>query len=127
MFAVMALVGCGGGNAPERGEVQGVVTNSNGPVSGAIIRFYPEEGRPSVGTTDGQDHYALAYTADYSGAELGTHEIRVTIVGEAPPAPENGMEAAPPSETFVMPTPATVDPGENTIDIDMSTATPLGG
>lgn len=124
-LAATALVGCGGGSGPELGEVQGVVTNNNGPVSGAEVRFFPEEGRPSVGTTDEQGHYTLGYSADYSGAKVGTHEVRVTIIGEAPPASPNATEKpVPPTQMFVMPAPVTVNAGENTVDIDLSKARP---
>ncbi len=121
----LAFVGCQQAG-PELGQVEGVVTNANGPVANATVEFHPTEGRPSFGTTDEQGRYTLSYSNDLTGATLGEHEIRVSVPGEAPKVPEGATEVPPPATTLMMlQDKVTVTSGDNQIDIDLTRARPM--
>lgn len=123
--ATLALMGCQQAG-PELGQVQGVVTNANGPVANATVEFHPAEGRPSYGTTDEQGRYTLNYSNEFTGATLGEHEIRVSVPGNAPPVPEGATEVPPVPVTLMAVTEkATVTNGDNQIDIDLTRARPM--
>ncbi|MCC9607806.1 carboxypeptidase regulatory-like domain-containing protein [Blastopirellula sp. JC732] len=76
---VVAAIGCGGdANTPPLGEVTGHVTLNGEPLDGATVEFIPENGRPSIGLTDGGGNYSLQFRADTPGAVLGKHSVRIT-------------------------------------------------
>jgi hypothetical protein len=79
-LCALLLTGCGGpGNV---GGVEGVVTLDGKPLPNAMVQFQPENGRPSVGTTDADGRYVLQYTADATGAALGRHTVRISTGGK---------------------------------------------
>ena len=125
LVAILLLTGCGE-SGPELGLVSGTVTNAQGPVAGATVEFHPESGRPSYGTTAADGKYQLAFTSDRPGAMLGSHRIRVSIsnAGAAPAGAEEVLEVEP--TLLAVPTPVTVEPGENTIDVDLTKAVAMG-
>jgi hypothetical protein len=71
---LVALAGCGG---PNVAKVTGTLTYKGHPVTNAFIDFVPEHGRPSVGETDDQGHFKLAYDRKTDGVELGKHKVSV--------------------------------------------------
>jgi hypothetical protein len=77
LVTVFALIvaGCGGSGL---GEVTGKVTLDGQPLAGAIVTFYPQEGRPSIGMTDSEGNYELGFTASEKGAVVGKHTVRIT-------------------------------------------------
>ncbi len=88
MLAVCCLVlslglcaGCNSGTV-ETGSVAGSVTMDGAPVAGARVVFTPEQGRRSVGATDREGKYELAFTEDQKGAVLGTHSVSIEWTGE---------------------------------------------
>ncbi|QDU62955.1 hypothetical protein Pan216_38290 [Planctomycetes bacterium Pan216] len=89
-------VGCGAKSDVKLGQVHGKVTLDGMPLSGALVSFYPEKGRPSTATSDAEGFYELQYTPKQPGALLGPHTVRITtaqVQGEgAGPA---GMEIVP--------------------------------
>ena len=125
LIAVLALAGCGE-SGPELGLVSGTVTNAQGPVANATVEFHPETGRPSYGTTAADGKYELAYTADRKGAVVGSHRIRVSLsnTDAVSAGGEEVLEVEP--TLLAVPTPVTVEAGENTIDVDLATAVRLG-
>ena len=75
-LAVLPLVGCDSG--PATGLVSGVVTIDGKPIGGAVVNFYPTDGRASTGTTDANGQYELAFTRQKMGAVLGSHKVTIT-------------------------------------------------
>jgi hypothetical protein len=74
---IVSLLGCGGSDAPPLGRVSGRVTVNGQPVEGITVMFQPDNGRPSLGTTNADGYYELRYTADLRGAVVGNHTVRV--------------------------------------------------
>jgi len=71
----VAVTGCGGGTAGVV-PVEGTLTYQGQPVEGVSIQFEPVAGnRPSTGATDASGHFALVYTIDEKGAEVGKHNV----------------------------------------------------
>lgn len=121
LVSLLLFAGCSEGG-PDRGRVTGTVTWDGDPVSDATVCFLPSEGRASVGTTDENGFYKLAYAKGQTGALLGEHKITI---------------AHDPNDTSIVPardlpsvlgqrkrTPLrrTVEPGSNTFDIEISEA-----
>ncbi|QDT14423.1 carboxypeptidase-like regulatory domain-containing protein [Alienimonas californiensis] len=122
-LAVAVASGCGGpSDRPELGEVSGTVTDGGAPVVNASVEFHPQEGRPSVGTTDAEGRYSLQYTVDAAGAKVGTHTVRISPYNEPPPPPDSadaGKPAPPPAAPVTVPEPVNVEAGENTFNFDL--------
>ena len=76
----IAFAGCGGGG--NFGEVEGTVTLDGNPLPNALIGFYPEGGRASVGSTDSEGHYVLQYTGKQKGASVGSHKVTISTAIE---------------------------------------------
>jgi hypothetical protein len=73
------LAGCGGGG-PQVAPVTGRVTLDGRPLELADVTFQPDGSqRPSVGRTDADGRYALAYKRGQSGAIVGNHSVRIHI------------------------------------------------
>ena len=87
LVAVSTLCGCGGGSpgdAPDLGQVKGVVTLDGKPVAGATINFTPEGGgASSTAVTDEQGNYELRYIRDEMGAKVGKHRVMISTFQEA--------------------------------------------
>lgn len=77
------IVGCGGSDLPELGQVSGVVTLNGQPVDGANVEFIPQSGRPSLGITDAQGKYTLLYLTTVEGAVVGSHTVVIRTVRAA--------------------------------------------
>ncbi len=75
----LLLMGCGP-NGPQLSEVRGKVTVDGKPVPRAEIAFVPEQagGSPSLGRTDAEGNYRLAFTQDRYGALIGKHKVTIT-------------------------------------------------
>lgn len=74
------FVGCGGdlGLTP----VTGTVTLDGKPLPNAEVVFRPEDGRPSLGTTDDQGRFELRYSSDQMGAVQGKHKVSISTRGD---------------------------------------------
>ena len=78
----LACVGCGE-SGPPLGQVSGTVTMDGEPLANALVTFTPEAGgRGSMGKTDGNGKYELAFV-DSKGALIGNHKVSVTTVQES--------------------------------------------
>ena len=138
LFAAACLTGCGGpSDLPELGEVSGVVTDGGAAVPNATLEFQPENGRPSMGRTDAEGRYVLNYTADYPGAKISQHQVRITPLAGPPPAAPDSTASGSTEPMILLPEPSkkktksgplqmpelvTVEAGENTINFDLSEA-----
>lgn len=80
--AALALVGCGGRrDTPALGEVTGKVTLDGQPLANAKVEFIPASGRPSFGESGADGSYRLEYTANYTGAVVGQHTVKIRTGG----------------------------------------------
>lgn len=70
----LLAAGCGGSNVV---EVSGIVTRGGKPLSDFAVTFQPEKGRPSMGQTDSNGRFELAYTLDEKGALRAKHKVSV--------------------------------------------------
>ena len=110
-----AFLGCGQGNRPELGQVNGTVTLDGRPLANATVLFKPQTGRGSFGVTDQDGQYELFYIRDIKGAIVGTHTIRITT------ATENAAKEAIPSRyNLRSELQRDVERGDNTIDLELS-------
>jgi len=57
--------------------VSGTLTYKGKPVTNAFVNFVPENGRPSMGETDQNGKFTLAYDPQTKGAERGKHRVFV--------------------------------------------------
>jgi len=116
VVALFATTGCGGG--VEMAPVRGTVTMDGTPVGNVLVVFQPQAKageieaptRPSMATTDEQGQYELSTKVEGDGAAVGTHTVSIAAAsGEAPPP------GRLPQGYSVQ-----VQPGENTIDLELT-------
>ncbi len=108
--------GCGSGDRPPLGLVQGRVTLDGKPLANAIVRFHPStQGRESFGATAKDGRYELCYIRDIKGAKVDLHRVYIatgdTSVGIPEKLPEKYNVK---SELW-----REVKSGENEIDFDL--------
>lgn len=107
------LSGCGGSKRPPLGMVEGTVVLNGVPLPGALVVFTPDgPGRSATAVTDTAGHYRLTFLRDIVGANVGTHTVRITTVGEK----GRSKEALPARYHRKTELVATVEPGSNTVD-----------
>jgi len=129
VLSAILLAGCRGRPAdqPPLGTVTGKVTLDGQPLEGATIFFSPEGGgRTSAARTDAEGRYALTYIGREMGAKVGQHTIRLTTSEEIT-NPKTGRsmhtpEKLPRRYNEKSELVRTVTGGENTIDLDLSSA-----
>ena len=75
------LAGCGGGS--QVAPVTGRVTLDGRPLEHADVMFQPDGSqRPSIGRTDADGRYTLAYKRGQPGAIVGEHSVRIYVSPE---------------------------------------------
>ena len=121
LLLTLPLMGCSD-PGPASGQVEGVVTLDGQPLPNAELAFYPQEGRASQGVTDESGHYRLMFTYDSPGCIPGNHEVMITTR-----RPESDVEGAAMLPELVPKKyrkrgelKATVEPGANEINFDLS-------
>lgn len=117
-------VGCGSSDEIAIAPVTGVVTQEGKPANGAVVEFFPDNGRTSVGTTNSEGIYALKY-GDLEGAAVGSCRVQITPGSTAgPSAADQGSDVmappmtAPPS-IVAMKDKVTVAQGQNKFDFEL--------
>jgi hypothetical protein len=118
-------MGCNSGaEVVELGTVTGVVTDNGTPVSNAIVEFFPDDGRTSVGTTNAEGVYSLKHSDD-DGAVVGSCRVQITPgVATASSSSDEGSDvmappmAAPPA-VISLPDKVSVAKGENKLDFEI--------
>ena len=119
--AVCCVAGCGGGDL---GRVSGTVTLDGQPLADALVSFYPEDGRPSMGTTDADGNYDLSFTPTEAGAMIGNHIVRITVAQVEGEGEEGGRlpkETIPAKYNSKSELKAEVKPGKNrNVNFDLS-------
>lgn len=138
LLAAPALAGCSRG--PQFGEVEGRVTLKGKPLENVRVEFWPEGSGPrSNGVTDNQGKYTLQ-TDDVTrtGAVVGTHKVVVRDLnpygdklvgpGRADKDLGVGKDLGKPNrvplrygDAHQSPWQKTVNPGKNTIDLEIAT------
>ena len=77
-----AAIGCGEGG-PQVAPVTGRVTLDGQPLEHADVAFQPDGSqRPSIGRTDADGRYTLAYKRGQPGAIVGEHTVRINVSPE---------------------------------------------
>lgn len=126
LMAVACIVGCGGSDQPDVGEVTGTVKLDGKALANAQVEFQPDEGRPSIGTTDDSGKYELLYTKGVMGAKVGDHTVKVTTgeVGEddAGNPKITRKEQVPDSYNTNSTLKKTVKPGAQEIDLELDSS-----
>jgi hypothetical protein len=145
---VFLLSGCGGSDWPATAAVSGTLSRVGKPVVGATVCFQSDEApRYGYGTTDAAGRYTLSTFEPEDGAIIGEHVVVVTAENPGGTVPadvssdmsnpgyqaayEEGLReaskplkspAVPPcySSPSTSPLKATVKPGDNVIDFDLS-------
>lgn len=100
-LVLVCVAGCGQpGTAPTL-KVTGTVTLDGTPIEGVGVTFFPEEGRPASGVTDGSGKFTLSTFEPGDGAVPGRHKV---AMGEQPDesAP---MPGTPEAENWTPPEP----------------------
>lgn len=118
-LSVIVLSGCSGPQGPQVAPVSGKVTLDGQPLNGALVTFYPKDGRPSMGTTDSSGSYALNYTRDQPGAIVGDHIVRITtglVSGEETHKVKETVPAKYNSQSELT---ASVSKDNNTLNFDL--------
>jgi hypothetical protein len=146
--AILLACGCGGNDWPATAAVSGTLSRGGKPVAGATVCFQAD-GAPrfGYGTTDAAGRYTVSTFEPGDGAMIGEHAVVITVENpgsavaadvssdmsspEYQAAYEKGLRAASkPAQNPAVParygspdtTPlkATVKPGDNIIDFDLS-------
>ena len=112
---LMVTAGCGS-SGPQVAPVHGRVTLDGQPLANADIAFQPEGAqRASIGRTNQDGRYELAYKLGQSGAIVGKHTVSVEVseelVRNPPPIPERYA-----SKSELHPE---VKPGDNEINFEL--------
>jgi predicted small lipoprotein YifL len=82
ILVLVALAGCGK-SGPQVAPVQGRVTLDGRPLAFAEVAFQPDGGkRASMGRTDEEGRYELAYKRGQPGAIVGPHTVRIWVSAE---------------------------------------------
>jgi hypothetical protein len=127
-----ALVGCGG---PYDATVSGEVTLDGNPVPTGAIAFIPSSGGPPAYAQIDQSGKYEVFTGKEQGLPSGAYSA--TVVSREPPASERSKLGGPPPPGKPI-TPVwyqnpstsglsyTVEPGNNEINIELSTTPPPG-
>jgi hypothetical protein len=114
--ALACLAGCGRSDLPPLGRVGGTVTLDGAPLPAALVVFTPNgPGRSALATTDTAGRYELAFLRDMTGANVGTHTVRITTAGES----RGSKEMLPARYHRKTELTATVVPGDNTLDFSL--------
>lgn len=92
----MTFAGCGGSEIP-LAPVSGIVTEGGEPVVGAMVEFFPTEGRTSVGQTIEGGVFTMKH-GDEEGVVIGSCKVQITPGAVAPPPSEGDDVIAPPMD-----------------------------
>lgn len=135
---LLSLPGCGGSSdQPDLGQVSGAITFDGKPLSGVVVVFQPDNGRPASGRTDAEGKYELTYIRSTLGTKVGLNRVEIAP-SEEDDAPEemevdpdsvetkrpakfkSGKPKIPPRYNIRSKLEVDVQPGENTFDFDLT-------
>ncbi len=97
---MLALAGCGGGNAVDRTPISGTVTFQDQPVQDGQIRFAPETGTTSAVVIEpiADGRYA---TTTSGGLPPGKYRVEILAFDPKTPSPESAED--PPRKQLIPP------------------------
>jgi len=75
--------GCSKAGSDNIAPVTGIITIDGSPAENLAVVFQPENGRPSMGSTDQSGRYELRYSSSVKGALVGLHTVLISA-GAAP-------------------------------------------
>ena len=118
LSSVVWSVGCGHGDRPPLGDVQGTVTLDGQPLARAKVTFRPVAGgRTSYAFTDENGHYRLNFLRDIKGAIPGSHKVQIyKAATDSEESRENLVPARYNKESNLV---CEVSKGQNTFDFDL--------
>lgn len=117
----LLCLGCAA-EGPASGMVSGTVTLDGQPLSNADVQFYPVQGRASYGVTDQSGQYELMFTYDTKGCLPGEHQVKISTqrFESDEPGAARLPELVPRKYRKPGELTATVAPGENEINFDLT-------
>jgi hypothetical protein len=121
LLTTVLISGCG----QRLNEVTGKVTLDGRTVPGMEVRFEPKDpsiGTTAIGYTQADGTYTLHYPGDKTGAPAGEYTVTITG-GEAETEGRPAVRVAPKYNSASQLT-ATVKPGQNTFNFDVTSAKP---
>jgi hypothetical protein len=104
------------------GQVSGRVTFEGNPVAAADLEFQPEVtgAAPSYARADDDGRYTLKYSASKTGAEIGTHLVKITTARRVDDGARKLKEKLPAKYNRNSDLVREVKPGENVIDFELT-------
>lgn len=120
---LMLFPGCGGGgpsDTPDLGRVTGVVTMDAQPLEGAMVIFEPTDAAASMGLTDAEGKFVLAYPNGEQGASIGTHTVRITVPSPGDAPDPSYRDPVPPSYNIRSEMTKDVEAGDNEFTFELS-------
>ena len=125
LLVCAACVTAGCGNPDGIAQLEGTVTIDGKPApEGLAITFDPvEKGvRGSSGITDGKGNYHAIYSIHQDGVAIGECVARLTNgIDTAPPKPGKKVKSPYPEKYYLEIKRFTVEPGSNTVDLEITT------
>ncbi len=118
LTCLVNMTGCGQGDRPPMGYVSGNVTIDDEPLSGVIVLFTPESGRPATALTDSNGAYRLQYVSNVYGCKIGSNTVSFV-------APTSGTPSHPIPARYQGKSDWKVEvkKGNNTFDLPLETDT----
>lgn len=77
LIALAAIIGCGSGDRPALGQVEGVVRLNGQPLTAGKVRFLPASGRGAIGTIQSDGAFTLGTYGEDDGALIGLHQVAI--------------------------------------------------
>jgi len=117
------FIGCGGGgasDAPDLGQVSGVVTMDGKPLEGAMVTFEPTGAAASMGKTDAEGKFTLSYLNGKQGAAIGTHTVRVSVPSPGDAPDPSYQDPVPPTYNINSQMTEDVKAGDNEFTFELS-------
>ena len=104
------------------GQVSGRVTFEGKPVAAADLEFQPEVtgAAPSYARADDEGRYTLKYSASKTGAEVGTHLVKITTARRVDDGARKLKEKLPAKYNRNSDLLREVKAGENVIDFELT-------
>jgi len=95
---VLLLVGCSGGDGPDRVPLSGEVTRAGSPVARGTVSFLPAEGHSGPAATTGiaEGRYQFSKT---DGPVAGPHQVIVSLALDDKTSPPQAAGRSPSSAT----------------------------
>jgi len=114
-----ASIGC---SEDKFGQVSGRVTFEGKPVAAADLEFQPEVtgAAPSYARADDDGRYTLKYSASKTGAEVGTHLVKITTARRIDDGARKVKEKLPAKYNRNSDLLREVKAGDNVIDFELT-------